>query len=281
VVCQRFTPVCGAKHRALPRVRAPLLRCRKPWRAPKGGLVRLLHRIATVNPLSCRAAIASIAFVLAGCASAPLASVVSLAPNGEFEWTRGRQVSRITNRNVDFYAAFERDRGEYAEWWVRIVNRSGHDQVVSPTRFYYRVAETESGGRNVTALDPNVAIAELDVEQASHAGESPKCEPYSAADFADDVATKMIGLDTQTPSEAKQACELRRAAGSVEQARREQWRELLANQTVRQSVLHVGESIEGLVLFPRLEYQGRTELILITQGAVARLSYQASLLGGS
>lgn len=232
-------------------------------------------------PLLCRVATVFLAFVVTGCASTPPPPVVSVAPNGEFEWRSGRQVSLLTNRNVDFYAAFERDRGEYAQWWIRIVNRSGKDVLVSPTRFYYRVAETQEGGRNVTALDPSVAIAGLDVERANQASQIPECEPYGARDFVDNVISGMMGFETQSPSEAKQACKMQRAAGLAEQDRREQWRDLLANQTVRQSVLHHGESIEGIVLFPRLEHQGRTELILITQGAVARLSYSATLLGGA
>lgn len=244
-------------------------------------MVRVLHTPQLVMLSFWRATTVLLAFVVAACASAPPPSVVSVAPNGEFEWQRGRQVSQVTNRNVDFYVAFERDRGQYTEWWVRIVNRTGRDLLVSPARFYYRVADTAQGGRNVKALDPSVEIAELDVENAERASKIPVCTPYDAMDFVDDVASSMLGFETESPSEAKRSCELQRAVELTEQAHAEQWRELLANQTLRQSVLHPGDGIEGIVLFPRLEHRGQTELILITQGAVARLSYAASLQGGA
>jgi hypothetical protein len=67
--------------------------------------------------------------------------------------------------------------------------------------------------------------------------------------------------------------------GLAEREQLERWREFLANRTVRRGVLRPGESVEGSILFPRLEYPGRTELILIVGPAIARFRYAAALRG--
>jgi hypothetical protein len=215
---------------------------------------------------------------LAACASAPPLPVITVTPEGPFEWDRGRAMHYDSDRGVEFSAAFERDRGDYLEWWIRIENHSERSLQVTPDDFYYHVAESEHLAQNVRALDPTRALAKVDAALASaDAYEAEASEAYRGPDLLDRVVDGMLGFDPPSPSEARHARDQQRATYLAEREHQERWRELLANRTVRRSVLRPGESLEGIVLFPRLEHPGRTELILIVRPAIGRFRYEAGL----
>ncbi|MEY4545486.1 MAG: hypothetical protein RL685_1681 [Pseudomonadota bacterium] len=217
--------------------------------------------------------------LLAGCASSPALPVIQLTPEGPFEWSRGRALlHQHSEHGVEIQAAFERDRGDYLEWWIRIDNHSQRSLQVSPQRFFYRIAESERGGQTVTAIDPTRALTELAAAQArATAREADADDDPAGIDFLERVVDGMLGFDPPSPSEARSARDQQRVAQLAERDHQERWRDFLANRTVRRDVLRPGESVEGAVLFPRLAYPGRTELILIVSPAVARFRYAAGM----
>lgn len=215
--------------------------------------------------------------VLAACAGTAPLPVLSLTPRGPFEWSRGRALlHHDSEHGIRIHAAFERDRGEYLEWWLRIENHSRRTLQVSPDYFFYRVAETERGGRRVRALDPTRAIAELDASQArADAREADAAQEHVGLELLDSVINDMLGFDNPTPGEQRHARDQRRATYLAEREARERWREALAQRSVRREVLRPGESVQGMVLFPRLEHVGRTELVVIVVPAIARFAYDS------
>lgn len=217
------------------------------------------------------------ALLLVACAgSAPL-PVVTLTPEGPYEWARGRAVlHRESQQGVRFWAAFERDRGEYLEWWIRVENGSQRTLQVAPEYFFYRIAESERGGQSLRALVPERALAELDAERArADAREADAAGRGLGHHFLESVLDGMLGLEPQSFAEARYARRQQRAAYLTEREAREHWRDVLADRTVRRGALRPGESVQGLVLFPRLAHVGRTELILIVKPAIARFPYQS------
>lgn len=216
--------------------------------------------------------------LLLACAGTVPLPVLTLMPEGPFEWARGRAVlQQHSQHGVSIQVAFERDRGEHLEWWVRIENQSQRTLHVSPDYFFYRVAETERGGRSVRAVDPNRALAQLDASRArADARETDAAEAAQQGlgfDLIDHVVNDMLGFDNPTPSERRHARDQRRATYLAERGERERWRDELAHHSVRRSTLRPGESVQGMVLFPRLEHAGRTELVVIVVPAIARFAY--------
>jgi hypothetical protein len=171
--------------------------------------------------------------LLLACAGTVPLPVLTLTPEGPFEWARGRAVvQQHSAHGVSIQAAFERDRGEHLEWWVRIDNHSPRTLQVSPDYFFYRIAETERGGRSVRALDPSRVLAQLDASQArADAREADAAQRGFGSDLVDHMVNDLLGFDNPTPSERRHARDQRRVLYLAERGERARGRDALADQS--------------------------------------------------